>query len=75
MSRSSRVVFEGAIYHIYQRGNNKEYIFENPKHKNFLIKQIKEYNKKFDFELLAYVIIDNHYHLLIKILSTKLCSI
>lgn len=66
VSRDNRVVFEGAIYHIYQRGNNKEFIFQNPKHKAFILKQIKEYNKCFDFQLLAYVIMDNHYHLLIK---------
>lgn len=44
MPRNGRIVLEGAIYHIYQKGNNKDYIFENSKH------------KKFDFELLAYVI-------------------
>lgn len=59
-------IFEGAIYHIYQRANNRQHIFENPKHKAFLIKQIKEFNKLYDFQLLAYVIMDNHYHLLIR---------
>lgn len=66
MSRSSRIVYPGAIYHIIQRGNNKDYILQEDKHKGFFIKQIKEYNIKFDFQLLAYVIMDNHYHLLIK---------
>lgn len=66
LPRDNRIIFEGAIYHVYQRGNNKEFIFRNSKHKVFILKQIKEYNKCFDFELLAYVIMDNHYHLLIK---------
>jgi REP element-mobilizing transposase RayT len=66
LPRDNRVVFEGAIYHIYQRGNNKEFIFGNGRHKAFILKQIKEYKKCFDFELLAYGIMDNHYHLLIK---------
>ncbi|WDC85899.1 transposase [Caloramator sp. mosi_1] len=30
------------------------------------MKQLKEYNKKFDYELLGYVIMDNHYHLLMR---------
>ncbi|WP_337961230.1 transposase [Caloramator sp. mosi_1] len=34
--------------------------------KRFIIKQLKEYNKKFDYELLGYVIMDNHYHLLMR---------
>lgn len=75
MPRKNRVILEGAIYHIYQRGNNKEYIFENPKHKAFFIKQIKEYNKLYDFQLLAYVIMNNHYHLLIKANKTSISEI
>ena len=66
MSRKNTVIYEGAVYHIYQRGNNKEFIFENNNIKTFILKYLKEYNKKFDYELLAYVIMDNHYHLLIK---------
>lgn len=66
MSRKNRVIYEGAIYHIYQRGNNKEYIFQDDKVKSFILRCLKKYNKKFDYEILAYVIMDNHYHLLIK---------
>lgn len=66
MGRKNRIIYEGAIYHIYQRGNNKEYIFQDDKIKTFILKYLKEYNKKFDYEVLAYVIMNNHYHLLIK---------
>jgi REP element-mobilizing transposase RayT len=31
-----------------------------------LLKELKAYNKLFDFQLLAFVIMDNHFHLLIK---------
>lgn len=75
MPRNNRIVFEGAVYHITQRGNNKEYIFRENKHKSFLLKQIKEYNKKFDFQLLAYAIMDNHYHFLIKTNKTPITEI
>lgn len=66
MPRKNRIIYEGAIYHIYQRGNNKEYIFEDDKIKMFILKYLKIYNQKFDYEILAYVIMNNHYHLLIK---------
>jgi len=66
MPRIPRIIFEGAIYHIYQRGNNKDFIFNNDNHKAFFIKQLKDYNKKFDYQILGYVIMNNHYHLLIK---------
>ncbi len=66
MPRKNRIIYEGAIYHIYQRGNNKEFIFQENKIKLFILKCIKEYSKRFDYEILAYAIMDNHYHLLIK---------
>lgn len=66
MSVRERGNYEGVIHHIWQRGNNKEFVFQNDITKGFLIKQLKDYNKKFDYNLLAYVIMDNHYHLLIQ---------
>ncbi|MGH4120278.1 transposase [Clostridium sp.] len=75
MSRKNIVIYEGAVYHIYQRGNNKEFIFEDDNIKTFILKYLKEYNKKFDYELLAYVIMDNHYHFLIKTNKTDISTI
>ncbi|MCX7951045.1 MAG: transposase [Clostridiales bacterium] len=69
MSNRERGYFEGAIHHVWQKGNNDEYIFKDPKVKQFFIKQLKEYNKKFDYNIFAYVIMDNHYHLLIQTFS------
>lgn len=66
MSRPNRIIYEGSIYHIYQRGNNKEYIFQDDYVKGFILKCLEKYNKIFDYEVLAYVIMNNHYHLLIK---------
>lgn len=66
MSRPRRILYDGAIYHVYQRGNNKDFIFQSPFYKNFFIKQLEEYTKRFDYQVLAYVIMNNHYHLLIK---------
>lgn len=75
MARKKNIIYEGAIYHIYQRGNNKEFIFQNDNIKTFILKYLKEYNKKFDYELLAYVIMDNHYHFLIKTNKTPISTI
>ena len=75
MAKGKKIICEGTIYHITSRGNNRDYILSDPKHKAFLLKQIKAYNMKFDFELLAYVIMDNHYHLLIKTNKTPISEI
>lgn len=66
MSNRERGNFEGAIHHVWQRGNNKDYIFQDSIVKKFFINQLKGYNKKFDYNILAYVIMNNHYHLLIQ---------
>ena len=66
MGRSPRIEYYGAIYHIIHRGNNKSFIFELEDDKMYLLQILSEVKELFDFTLLAYVIMDNHYHLLIK---------
>ncbi|MDF2674054.1 MAG: transposase [Clostridiales bacterium] len=66
LSRKPRLEFKGAIYHVFQRGNNKEHIFCDPIEKGYFIKQIKDYMSVYNFELFAYVIMDNHYHLILR---------
>lgn len=61
-----RVIYDGAIYHITTRCNNREFKFRDDSIKKFIINQIIEYNKRYDYEIYGYVIMDNHYHLLIK---------
>ena len=42
MGRGHRIEYEGAIYHVVQRGNNREYIFEREQDKLFLLSQLNE---------------------------------
>ena len=42
MSRRPRHEFEGGIYHIIQRGNNKEYIFDGDRNKVYLLNLLRE---------------------------------
>lgn len=66
MGRRPRVEYYGAIYHIIHRGNNKGFIFEGNEEKVELLKIVAEVKEIFDFYILAYVIMDNHYHFVIK---------
>lgn len=66
MSNRERGNFEGAIHHVWQRGNNKDYIFQDNTTKGFFINQLKKYNKKFDYNIFAYVIMNNHYNITAK---------
>lgn len=64
--RQKRVEFDGAIYHVMQRGNNKEKIFQNEADKRFFIAELANSKKMYGFKLLGFVLLDNHYHLLIQ---------
>lgn len=66
MGRKPRVEYEGAIYHVIQRGNNREYIFDNCNDKEFLLKDILSRKNYMKFRLFGYVIMSNHYHLLLQ---------
>ena len=75
MGRKPRFEYPGGVYHIIQRGNNREYIFENNEEKKFIIGLLKEYGEKFGFDLYGYVIMSNHYHLIIKLSDVPLQDI
>ena len=69
MARKQRVHYDGALYHVIVRGNNKEYIFKEDKGKEKYLETLLRYKKKYDFKLYSYCIMDNHAHMLIECLS------
>lgn len=75
MPRRGRVHFEGAIYHCYVRGNNKEMIFLSDNDKDKYISLIAKYKNIYDFKLYAYALMNNHVHLLIQVCSDPLSKI
>lgn len=75
MGRKPRLEYPDGVYHIIQRGNNREYIFGNDHDKRFIIDLIKEYRDKFKFDLYGYVIMSNHYHLILKLSDVPLQDI
>lgn len=66
MSRIPRKNLETTYFHILVQGINKEYIFnchdEMKKYENTLFKE----KEKFNLKILAYCIMNNHVHLLVK---------
>ncbi len=57
-----RIEFPGACYHVVQRGNNRENIFRRFKDKESYLDNLTDLKSKFDFLLLGYVSLANHYH-------------
>ena len=66
MSRPLRIIRPDSIYHIFQRGNNHAFIYESDNDKAMFVKTLGETLKKHDLALLYYVIMDNHFHLVVK---------
>ena len=66
MARQARIKSSSGIYHVMIRGINKEKVFLNDFYKAKLIKIIKEIKEEIEFSIIAYCIMDNHFHLLVK---------
>ncbi len=75
LGRKPRFEYPGGVYHLIQRGNNREYIFNKSEDKEYLLGLIKEYRDIMGFELYGYVIMSNHYHLIIRISQAPLKTI
>jgi REP element-mobilizing transposase RayT len=68
MGRRPRVLYDGAIYHVIQRGNNRTFIYNDQLDKAKFCDLIHETMnmEDYSFKLLYYVLMDNHFHLLIE---------
>ena len=75
MGRPWREEYKGGIYHVISRGNNKEYIFKESIDKGYFIKQIKKTVEGMGYVVFGFVLMDNHYHLIIQTLDKKLQGI
>lgn len=66
MARQWRIEFPGAIYHVLSRGNGRQDIFRSDDDRRLFLELIGQVNDRFDIEVHAYVLMSNHYHLLLK---------
>ena len=66
MARPLRVEYEGAFYHVTSRGNEKKDIFSSPEDYEQFKTYLYEAREKFGYKLHAYVLMSNHFHLLIE---------
>ncbi len=65
MPRIGRKYYISSFLHIMVQGINKEYIFQKDYFKKLYLKLINENFNKEDIHLIAYVIMENHAHILI----------
>jgi Transposase IS200 like len=66
MARQWRIEYPGAIYLVLSRGNNRQDILLSDDDRYRFLDCLTELHDRFDIELYAYVLMSNHYHLLLK---------
>lgn len=72
MARQWRIEFPGALYHVLSRGNARQNIFTSDDDRYLFLALLEELSARFNLEIYAYVMMDNHYHLLLKTLDANL---
>ena len=66
MPRKIRVQYPGAIYHVMSRANGKGNIFHCDVDRQDFLKTLAEACQKAGFEIHAYCLMRNHFHLVIE---------
>ncbi len=65
MARLPRLSLPGLPHHIIQRGNNRQLIFKTSADYQRMLVILQEQASKFQVAVHAYVLMDNHFHLLV----------
>jgi len=74
MPRSIRIQFPGAHYHVMARGNRREAIFMDDDDRRFFLHTLSEACEMTGWRVHAWVLMGNHYHLLIETPEPNLVS-
>lgn len=75
MARQLRVEFENAFYHITSRGNQRDKIFYDVSDRERFLEILSRTKERYGFLLHGYVLMDNHYHLLMETPRANLSQI
>jgi putative transposase len=57
---------QGGYYHFYNRGAHRESIFRKPENYVFVLQKLKQYCRELALTPVAYCLLPNHYHFLIR---------
>jgi REP element-mobilizing transposase RayT len=66
MARPLRIEYNGAVYHVMARGNQGQPIFHDDKDRQRFVETLGEACAKTGWWIHAYVLMGNHYHLLVE---------
>jgi len=66
MARMLRVQYEGALYHVVNRGNYRRDVFESPGAAQAFVRVLEEATLAYGWKCQAYAVMRNHFHLVLE---------
>ena len=66
MPRQMRIDFPGAIHHVMSRGDRRENIYQDDVDRQDFLKTLAEACQKTDWQVHAYCLMRNHFHLVVE---------
>jgi putative transposase len=66
MARPLRIEYDGALYHVTSRGNERKAIFKNDGDRKLFLDTLAQVSRRFHWIAHAYCLMENHYHLVVE---------
>lgn len=66
MARPLRIEYDGALYHVTSRGNERKSIFRDDRDRTFFLDTLGQVTRRFHWICYTYCLMNNHYHLVIE---------
>ena len=66
MARPQRIEYEGAVYHVTARGNERRAIFEDNANRERFLRVLGESVASFEIRLYLFCLMTNHLHLVLE---------
>ena len=74
MARPVRIEYEGSVYHVTIRGNNRNAIFAEDSDRERFLADLEESVQRFDVRLYLFCLMTNHVHLVLETPRANLSS-
>jgi len=74
MARQVRLEYEGAIYHVMNRGDRREPIFKDDRDREIFLETLSQAAQKTGWQVHAYCLMNNHFHQPIGVEDAKKCK-
>ena len=66
MARALRIEYPGAMYHVMNRGNQRQDVFRKKSDCGTFLEKMEYFSELFHVEIYCYVLMNNHFHLLLR---------